>query len=390
MKNKILYFVILITLLAQSSFAADNSNRPLNDITLQALKATQIKSGEFGEYVLKIKDDLGNNLNGSYILELFNNTSNENINLIPRENFYYFKDGEVNISFQVFGAGTNEIIINVDNGRGKRKVDIFIEPSEEPYTTNLLNDIEYSYLETVLPLKNGDNRIRIYLKDKSGNKIKEGNYSFKVYSEIFDFDGRTQEDYFIEDKIINNLTNTTISGDIIKNKGYIEFLLKIPEVIDKNDGISLIFYLENGQRMNPVLNYFSDKEVKYENIPIVGFKNELILQIDSNKAEVNKFVIFIDAPPKLINDTTMVPLRLISDFLGIKVEWISEDNGVRLTSNNDKEIFLRIGSTEGLTKSVVPPFIIKGRTYVPLRYIGENFHSLVIWDGGERKIIIKN
>ncbi len=389
MRIKRIFFIIIIMILSSFSYAAENSNRPLGDITLQPLKEIKIKSGEFGEYILKVKDDLGNNLEGAYQLELFNNTSNEKINLIPRENFYYFKEGETNISFQIFGAGTNEITINVDKGRGKRKVEIFVEASHEPYTSNLFNDMEYSYLETVLPLKNGDNRIRIYLKDRSGNEIKKGNYSFKIYPEIYDFDGRSQENYFIKDQLIVNLTSIAISGDIIKDKGYIEFILKIPKIIDKNDGISLIFYLENGQRMNPILSYFSKDEVNYQNINIVGFKNELVLQIDSNKAEVNNFIVFIDAPPKLIQDTTMVPLRLISDFLGIKVEWVPEENGVRLINNNEK-LFLKIGSTEGLTESKVLPFIIKGRTYVPLRYIGEKFNSLIIWDGEERKIIIKN
>jgi hypothetical protein len=38
----------------------------------------------------------------------------------------------------------------------------------------------------------------------------------------------------------------------------------------------------------------------------------------------------------------------------------------------------------------VPPVIIEGRTYVPLRYIGETFNSLVLWDGTEEKITIFN
>jgi hypothetical protein len=50
---------------------------------------------------------------GSYTLKLQNNRNNENINLIPRENFI-FSRGKVKISFQLFNGGNNEIIIEVE------------------------------------------------------------------------------------------------------------------------------------------------------------------------------------------------------------------------------------------------------------------------------------
>lgn len=379
MKNKIkvLLFLLLVTLVFPTSYAAI-SNRPLNEISLKPIEDKIIRSGDINKYILEVKDDRGNYLNGSYSLDLFNNTSNQKINLIPRENFYYFKEGKIQISFSLFKAGMNEIIINADNGRGKKKVEIFVESSLEAYSSGSLTDLEYSFLETVTPIKKGNNRIRIYLKDSLGNEIKEGKYSFNILSEILDSDGRIKENYFIQDELLIDSSYISVTGDIIKEKGYIEMILKVPEEMDKNDGITLSFYLESGIRLNPYLSYFAKDEANYQKTENTGLKNELVLQIGSNKAKVNNFVVFIDTQPRLINNVTMVPLRIVSDFLGIKAEWISEKNGVLLIGKG-KEIFLENPST-----------IIQGRTYVPLRYIGEEFDSLVIWDGVERKIIIKN
>lgn len=390
MRNKIVVlFILMIILIFPCSYADFYSNRTLEHISLKPLKNNLIRSGEIEEYTLEVWDDLDNPLNGSFSLELYNNTTNQKINIIPINNFYFFKEGKVNINFQLFKSGINEIIVDVDKGRGKKKIEIIIDSSEEAFSSDKVDDLSYSYIETVLPLKSGKNKIRIYLKDSFGNDIKEGNYTFKILSEIANFDGRIQEEYFLEDKVLINSEYISISGDIIKDKGYIEKVLKIPDEIDKNDGIFLSFYLNNEQKLNPSLNYFSNKEINYENIQTIGLKNEIIFQIDNNRAEVNSFEVFIETPPILINNRTMVPLRLISNFLGVEVEWLSEKNGVKIIGK-EKELFLEIGKKEGLEESEIPPLIINGRTYVPLRYIGENFNSIIIWEEQERKIIIKN
>lgn len=383
MKTRILILIFFL-LIAVFSYGEEDKvyleTRFLNDISLYPGDGTEVFSGEVQNYILHIKDDLGNNLNGSYSLELVNNHLNQKINIIPRESFYYFKDGKINIAFDLYKSGINEIIINVDNGRGKGKVEIEVKPSKEPY---------YAELESVLPLKKGDNRIRIYFKDASENEITEGTFNIEVYSEISDFDGRINEIYYLQGKIIEETGLLNISSEIIKDKGYIEIPFTIPENMDKKDGISLSFYLSNGREITPKLSFYAEEEPDYSNMEDLGMKNKLVLRIDSNKGEMNNFVFFIDTKPLLINNKTMVPLRVVTDFLGIKAEWIAEKNGVMLTGKG-KNLFLEIGSKNLQQGLDVPPVIISGRTYVPLRYVGENFNSLVIWDNIERKVTIIN
>lgn len=389
MKIRITTLIFLLFFISSFSFAETYNNRFLTEITLKPSENRVIRSGETREYVLEVKDDLGKPLQGSYTLKLQNNRNNENINLIPRENFYYFRDGKVKISFQLFNGGNNEIIIEIDNGRGKKMVQVDVKPATEAFSPGEPGNFDYSWLEPLLPLKKGSNRIRIYLKDRTGNEITEGEYTFRVISQIADFDGRIKEEYFLENSPLPEKGEILQKGTVIPEKGYIEMVLKIPEVMDKNDGISLAFYLENGQAVPQVLKYYSEEDADYEKLTDVGLKNRLVLQINNNRAEVNNFVVYIDAYPRLINNRTMVPLRVVSDFLGIKTEWVPDRNGVSLTGKN-KNIFLEIGKSHGIPGLDIPPVIIEGRTYVPLRYIGETFNSLVLWDGAEEKVTILN
>ncbi len=383
MKIKLLIFVFLI-IFSVSAYGDEEKinleSRFLNDISLYTFDESDVYSGEEQKYILHVKDDLGNNLNGSYKIELINNHLNQKINIIPRESFYFFKDGRINISFELYKSGVNEIIVNVDNGRGKVKKEIKVKPSKEPYKGEL---------EPVLPLKKGLNRIRIYLKDAYENDITEGAYNLKLISEISDFDGRINEVYYLKDKRIYNNEALEISEEVIEDKGYIEVPFVIPDKIDKNDGISLAFYLDNGKEIIPKLSFYSQEEADYSNLEETGMKNKLVLKIDSNQGEMNNFIFFIDSKPMIIDNKTMVPLRVITDFLGIKAEWIKEKNGVTLSGKN-KKLFLEIGQKNLQQGLDVPPLIISGRTYVPLRYVSENFDSLVIWDSIERKVTITN
>lgn len=79
---------------------------------------------------------------------------------------------------------------------------------------------------------------------------------------------------------------------------------------------------------------------------------------------------------------TMIPLRIISERLGHKVEW---DNKTR-TASIDNEVFITIGQnvvkTKNGTITMDTKAILKdGRTYVPLRFVVEALGYEVKYDG---------
>ncbi len=98
MKIKLLIFVFLI-IFSVSAYGDEEKinleSRFLNNISLYTSDESDVYSGEEQKYILHVKDDLGNNLNGSYKIELINNHLNQKINIIPRESFYFSKTAEL-------------------------------------------------------------------------------------------------------------------------------------------------------------------------------------------------------------------------------------------------------------------------------------------------------
>lgn len=103
-----------------------------------------------------------------------------------------------------------------------------------------------------------------------------------------------------------------------------------------------------------------------------------------------------DVAPRIVENRTLVPLRLISEALGYDVAWNDADRSIRITQN-DRALDLNVGSASatvsraGATQTVtldVPPRIIENRTLVPLRFISENFGEKVDWDDANRTVVI--
>jgi len=87
------------------------------------------------------------------------------------------------------------------------------------------------------------------------------------------------------------------------------------------------------------------------------------------------------------NDRTLVPLRLISETLGAKVNWDGTARKVTISDGNNK-IELVIGSNKptinGKVISIdVAPKIFNDYTYVPLRFIAESLNCKVDWFDGK-------
>lgn len=72
-----------------------------------------------------------------------------------------------------------------------------------------------------------------------------------------------------------------------------------------------------------------DGETK--SVKIVDGTTEIALQIESNTAVVNGEEKTLDAAPELTNDTTMVPLRFISETLGAEVGYVHETQSITVS-----------------------------------------------------------
>lgn len=115
------------------------------------------------------------------------------------------------------------------------------------------------------------------------------------------------------------------------------------------------------------------------------------LYVDSNKAFVNDVEQQIDTENANVkvfveNDRSYVPVRFISENYDGQVEWVQETQTVNI-SFTDRKISLTIGLPEiiinGEKKSLdVAPIIREGRTFLPLRACTEAIGKEVFYSKG--------
>ncbi|MBC7766366.1 MAG: hypothetical protein H7Y41_07780 [Hyphomonadaceae bacterium] len=99
-----------------------------------------------------------------------------------------------------------------------------------------------------------------------------------------------------------------------------------------------------------------------------------------------------DVAPKIIADRTFVPFRKIFEALDATVEWQADTRTV-IGTKGDTVISLQIDSVNATVNKVAktidaPPTIENGRTLVPLRFISESLGLTVSWNGDTRIITI--
>ncbi|MBU7318012.1 beta-propeller domain-containing protein [Paenibacillus oleatilyticus] len=100
----------------------------------------------------------------------------------------------------------------------------------------------------------------------------------------------------------------------------------------------------------------------------------------------------LSVQPRLIGNTLMVPLRELSDALGVQVQWDEAERSATATKA-DRSIKLRLDSKEAFRGSEAvtldeAPALDNGNILVPLRFFSESFDFNVYWDGPNKRVTI--
>lgn len=134
-------------------------------------------------------------------------------------------------------------------------------------------------------------------------------------------------------------------------------------------------------------SYVGDKASK-----MIEYKmrNSIVMKINNSTAYVDRRVKQIDEDnaiaPQIVGERTLLPLRFVSENFGCEV--LFDDNTREITVNGDNvEIKMTLGQKQyvvnGEKKELdVVPDIIGGRTFVPIRALGEALGKTVHWVNG--------
>lgn len=114
--------------------------------------------------------------------------------------------------------------------------------------------------------------------------------------------------------------------------------------------------------------------------------------IPLNGIIVNDHIVFSDVAPYIKKGRTFVPIRFIAEELGFDVKWDAKTRTATMTER-DSTVVVTIGSKTMLVNEEareldLPAEITDGRTFVPLRAISEAFGKKVDYSAGYRAVCI--
>jgi ribosomal protein S19 len=118
----------------------------------------------------------------------------------------------------------------------------------------------------------------------------------------------------------------------------------------------------------------------------------IILQVGNTVAVVNGKNYTLEAVPQINSGRTMVPLRFIGESFGATFEYDATTKKISIQFNNSA-IQMWIGKETAVVngKEVqldVAPYILNGRTLVPIRFISEVFGADVVWNPQTKTVLI--
>ncbi len=137
---------------------------------------------------------------------------------------------------------------------------------------------------------------------------------------------------------------------------------------------------------------FDNIYFEYEGSTTMMVKKTIKLAVNRKSLTVNDKTIELDQAPILEKGTTLVPVRFIIDAMGGTVDWEGTTQKVTLYREG-KRIELWIGNADlnvngQIATSLLPPRIQNQRTMVPLRVISEQMGWEVSWDQATKSITL--
>jgi len=301
-------------------------------------------------------------------------------------------------------------------------VDVYIYDLSDNLIGSVVNNIPYVANNANITISAVNDEKHIYLDDGKYTLKYVGNDAGKMNINITNFDGtKIDRKVCFEDiplSIGTTYTSKSYTNDYTISSSNIEIS---PDYDTDKNPENTVFYEFNQHNLNIEDNENED----YSEL----FTTELRLYIGKNSYYKNGMRGENDVAPVIINDRTMLPIRLIAEVFDCMVSWDEASNTVSVYYDGEKEknydvfLELQIGDSkikktyldydeisthfseesiaEGLPMTEILPYaeiayidldspavIMNDRTYVPVRAVSEALSVNVEWDGNEQKVIL--
>lgn len=121
----------------------------------------------------------------------------------------------------------------------------------------------------------------------------------------------------------------------------------------------------------------------------------LSVYADNNiKVFVNDMELVCETPPYIDNGRTMVPMRKIFESLNSTVNWNSDTQTINAVKG-ESEIVLQIGNAEIIKNGVseymdAVPKVVNGTTFVPLRFVSQALDTEVQWSQYTKSVFVNS
>lgn len=121
-------------------------------------------------------------------------------------------------------------------------------------------------------------------------------------------------------------------------------------------------------------------------------KVEISFKVGDSILKINGVDTQVETPFIAGEGTTLVPLRVITEAFGAQVEWVAETRSIILTYREVK-VVLQIDNDKAQVNDhtetlAVAPMLVNNTTMVPLRFISETFGAQVGWNEEDKSISV--
>ena len=283
-----------------------------------------------------------------------------------------------------FDQGNNDLYVNTTNPTLTGRVsEVCSELRINGVNAKINDDLTFSVSITV----SDGGAITVYAKDIAGKTV---SLVRKVYIDnsppvitlISPSTNKVEinENSFDVKLQTNEKCIVTINGKVVNNDntGYV-----FEKKIDLVDGKNLIEVTATDRAGNE-----STEQIIIDKVN----QTVVVLQIGSRNATIDGKSVLLDTEPILRDNTTLVPLRFISDVFGAEIQW---NNALKVITLHYKSymIQLQIDSkivtvNRKIKKLNTAPIIKDNRTLVPIRFISETFGAKIKWADATKTITL--